>query len=221
MIEKTIALILFLCFSIPIVYLSIKGRIPLKRTITLLVFSLITGFVVCNHDMIYKIKGLGLEIETAKKEITGFKISAIEEISKEVKGQKESIGLLISNANNTSEKIEKQKEALGDLIRKASDLQAKIEDQRKKLIALNESAEKTKKDMEMLNYASEQIALILVRVNYLTLETKGDFGTVRAKKAIQEVEKDLGKLLTIIIPNEDERSAWVKSLKKTLPSAER
>ena len=215
--KEVIALFLFLCFSIPIIRLSTKGRIPLKLTITLLVFSLITGIVVYNHDMIYRIKGLGLEIETAKKEITGFKKSALDEISKEVKDQKASIGLLISNATNTSEKIERQKEALGNLIKKAADLQTKIEDQKKKLIGLNASAEKTKKDIEMLDYASRQIALILVRVTYFTLETKDEFGTDRAKKATKEMLKDLDELTRIIIPDQEERSAWTKTLKTTLP----
>jgi methyl-accepting chemotaxis protein len=214
--KEIIALLLFIICSSLTIYLAVRGRIPLRLTIALLVFSIFTGIAVSNYDIIYKIKWAGFEIETAKNEIKGFKESALKEIAEEVKDQKEAIRLLISNATDTSEKIEKQKEALSDLIRKASDLQTKIEDQKKKLIGLNDSADKTKKDIEALNYASEQVALILVRVTYFTLETKGDFGTARAKNAMQEVEKDLRKLLPIIIPNEEERSAWVRNLNKTL-----
>lgn len=215
--KEIIALLLFILCSSLTIYLAVKDRIVLQLTITLLVFSIFTGIAVSNYDIIYKIKWAGFEVETAKKEIKGFKETALKEIADEVNDQKESIKLLISNATNTSEKIEKQKETLNDLIRKASDLQTKIEDQKNKLIRLNDSAETTRKNIEILNHASEQIALILVRITYLTLETNGEFGTVRAKIALNEIEKDLRKLLPIIIPDEKERSAWIKNLNKTLP----
>jgi hypothetical protein len=215
--KEIIALLVSMPCSIIAIYLAVKGRISLRLTITLLIFSIFAGFAITNYDIIYKIKWAGFEVETAKNEIKGLKETALKEIAEEVNNQKDSIRLLISNANNTSEKLEKQKEALNNLIQQATDLQIKIEIQKKKLIALNDSAEKTRKDIEMLNYASEQVALILVRMTYLTLETKGEFGTSRAKKALLEIEKDLNKLLPIIIPDKEDRSVWIKNLNKTLP----
>ena len=73
--KETVALLLFVCCSIPTFYLAAKGRIPLKLTITLLAFSLFTGIAVSNYDVIHKIKWAGLEVETAEKEIRGFKES--------------------------------------------------------------------------------------------------------------------------------------------------
>jgi peptidoglycan hydrolase CwlO-like protein len=141
--KETIGLSLLLCFSIPTFYLAVKGRIPLGLTISLLVFSVFVALAATNYDTISKLTWAGLTVETAKREITGAKETALEEIAKKVEDQKESIRLLISNANSTSDKIERQKEALSDLIRKASALQTKIENQKEKLIGLNESAERT------------------------------------------------------------------------------
>jgi len=173
--------------------------------------------IVVNYNSISKLKWGEFEVDYAKTQIDTYTKNKLKDIAKEIDNHKESIRLLLSTANTTIEKLENQKEALNDLIQKAAELQTKIEDQKKKLIALNDSAEKTKKDIVKLNHASEQIALILVRISYFTLETSGEFGTKRAKKAMQEVESDLRKLLPIIIPDEKERSAWVSKLSNTLP----
>lgn len=184
----------------------------------LLCFSIVSGFMIANYDLVTKLSWGSIGVETAKREITEAKESAIREIAAEVKEQKESIRLLISNANDTRERMEKQKEALNDVIRKASDLQNKIEEQKKRIVELNQSAEKTKKEIENLNLAAAQIALILVRATYFTIETKSEFGTDRATKAIQEVLSDLNKILPMVIPDERERADWIKRLQTTLPS---
>lgn len=134
--KDMLALLIFLSFSISSIYLAVTKKIDLKMTITLLCFSIISGLSAANYDIIKKYKWGGIEIETAIREISEAKESALKDISTEVKDQKESIKLLISNANDTRDKIEKQKEALSDLIRKASDLQAKIEDQKKKILPM-------------------------------------------------------------------------------------
>lgn len=215
--KDLVALLIFICVSITTIYIAVRKKIDLKMTITFLCFSIISGLTVSNYDVIKKFKWGSIEVETAKKEITEAKETALKEIGIEVKDQKESIKLLISNANDTREKIEKQKEALNSLIQKASDLQFKIEDQKRKILELNQSTENTKKDIEKLNFAAGQIALILVRATYFTIETKSEFGTDRAQKAIQEVLSDLNKILPMVIPNEKERSDWIKNLQNILP----
>lgn len=103
------------------------------------------------------------------------------------------------------------------MIKIASNLQNKIENQKKEIVGLNESAEKTKKDIEILNAAAGQIALTLVRATYFTIETKNEFSTERAQKAIEEILNDLNKVLPMVIPNERERTEWINQLKSTLP----
>jgi len=123
---------------------------------------------------------------------------------------KEAIRLLISNANDTKNKLE-------NLIKIATNLENNIEEQKKEIIEINKFAENTKKEIETLNNASAQIALILVRATYLTHETKGEFGTPRAKKAIQEIMNDLNKILPMVIPNNEERAKYINDLENILP----
>jgi len=209
--KELIATLTFICITSIAIYLSVIKKIDYKLLIVLLGFAIISGFIIVNYDIIKKIKlGSIVELETAKKEILETKETALKEISSEVKGHEESIRLLISNANDTKDKIE-------NLIKIATDLDNNIEEQKKKIIEINKFAENTKKEIETLNAASAQIALILVRITYFTLETKNEFGTSRAKKAIQEITNDINKILPMIIPDNEERAKWIKNLQDTLP----
>jgi len=139
------------------------------------------------------------------------KVSEILFSTSEVKGHEESIRLLISNANDTKDKIE-------NLIKIATNLENKIKEQKNRIIEINKFAENTKKEIETLNAAFAQIALILVRSTYFTLETKNEFGTRRVEKAIQEITNDLNKILPMIIPEKEERAEWIKDLQNILTS---
>ena len=218
--KELVALLVFIPLVVITIRWAVTKRIGPKLTISLLGFSIASGFAIANYDVISKVNWLGLEVETAMTEIADAKYSALGEIDSEVKAHKESIELLTFNINDTRDKVEAQKKAMNELIQTATDLQSRIEGQKKEIISLNESAAKTKGDIETLNAAAAQIALILVRATYFTIETKGEFGTDRAKKAIEEVEKDLNRVLPMVISDEVERLAWVERLKNTLQPRE-
>jgi len=211
--KELIAFLIPFCIVCISIYLVVIKKIDYKILIVLLVFAIFSGLTIANYDMLEKFKFgskfISIEVETAIKEIQETKETAIKEISSEVKEHEQSIRLLISNANDTKDKIE-------NLIKIATDLDNNIEEQKKEIIEINKFAENTKKEIEILNAASAQIALILVRVTYLTLETKSEFGTSRAEKAGKEIINDLNKILPIIIPDKEERAKWVKNLQNIL-----
>lgn len=215
--KELIALLVFVFISAPTIYLSIKKRIDTKLTVILLCFSIASGFFITNYDIITRFKWGKVEIETAKNAISAAKQAALDEIASEVKDQKESIKLLIANANDSRDKLGKQKLAMEELIKTATALQKRIEEQKRSIIALNQTAEKTKADIEKLNAASSQIALTVIRATYFSLETKGEFGGPRSQKAIEEILSDLNRILPMVIPNEKERSEWIKKLQTALP----
>lgn len=216
--KEMMAFLTFVSISSITIYLSVTKQIDWKLTSLLLIFSIASGFCISNYDWIKKFKWGSMEVETAKQEISKFKESALSDIDKEVQSQKESIKLLMSSVNETKDEVYKQKEALSKLIETATALQSKIEEQKNQIIELNESAEKTKKNIEILNSAAKEIALILVRATYLSMETKSEFGTERAQRAIKEVLNDLNRVLPMVIPDPKERSAWVQQLQAILPS---
>ena len=217
--KEVIGLLVFICFSVVAIYFAVIKKIEIKFLIIILIFSVTAGYVIANHDAIERFKWGPLELESAKREISAAKESALSDIDKEIQNQKESIKLLMSNMNETKGEVYNQKESLNKLIETATTLQLKIEDQKNQIIKLNESAEKTKENIEGLNSAAKEIVLIHVRATYLSMITKNEFGTERAQRAIQEVLSDLNKILSIVFPDSQERSAWVEQLQSTLPPA--
>ena len=68
-----------------------------------------------------------------------------------------------------------------------------------------------------LNRANKDLALLLTKMTWLQVVTKNEFGGPRSTAAIQEIERELNRLVTIAIPNAAERNSWVQQLMSSLP----
>lgn len=215
--KEIIALAFFLAVAVPTLILAYKDKIKIGLIPTFLVFAIIGGFAITNYDVIKLLKWGNLEIQTFEQDVKTIKKSALEDVKKQVDEQKESLSVLIRDLNALSGKLEDQNESLSKLITVAEELQKKIEIQKNDIISLNNEAKNTKEEIESLNDVSAEIALILVRATYYTIETKNEFGTDRAKAAIEEILKDLNTILPRIIPNPQERANWIRELKEKLP----
>jgi hypothetical protein len=128
--KEILALIFFLAVSLFTIHKAIKKEISNFLTNSLLIFAVISGFVIANYNVLYTLRWGGLEVRTAKKEVGKVKESALNEIRYEVKEQKKILSDFISNANNTIEEIEKQKNSLQALIENAESLQNRVEQQK-------------------------------------------------------------------------------------------
>ena len=64
---------------------------------------------------------------------------------------------------------------------------------------------------------AEILATSLIRVTYFQAITKNEFGTPRAKKAQEIIEKELNKVLKLRYPNEEERKMFGQELTNELP----
>ena len=215
--KEIVALAFFLAVSVSTIILAYKDKIKISLASMFLVFAIIGGFAITNYDVIKLLKWGNLEIQTFEQDVKTIKQSALEDVEKQVDEQKESLSVLIRDLNALSGKLEDQNESLSKLVTVAEELQKKIEIQKNDIISLNNKAENTKEEIESLNDISAEIALILVRATYYTIETKNEFGTDRAKTAMEEIENDLNAILPRIIPNPEERANWIKELKEKLP----
>lgn len=70
-----IGFLVFVCVTTITIRLAVSKRIDGKMTLLFLGFAIASGFIAGNHDMIKHIKfgGEGVEIETAKREISSAK----------------------------------------------------------------------------------------------------------------------------------------------------
>lgn len=81
---------------------------------------------------------------------------------------------------------------------------------------LNEAQQERIAALEAIQKA-ETLATSLIRVTYFQAITKNEFGTPRAKKAQEIIEKELNKVLKLRYPNEEERKMFGQELTNELP----
>lgn len=197
--KELIALIVFLNLVVVVIYLAVSRQVDWKLSTGLLVFALVAGFVIANYDAIGRVKALGLEVERARAEVGVAKDEALAEIEAEVVRQKEEVSLLVAAANEARNKIEEQRQGIEALASSTADAEAKVAE---------------------LNRASGEIALLLAKITWLTLETKNEFGTSRARAAMDAILRDLNSLVAEVIPDETQRASWITDLQNSLPTRE-
>ena len=82
--KEIIALICGVSFAIATIYLHAKGKIAKASASVFLAAAIIGGLAIANYDVVKKFKGFGVEVETARQEITSAKTQALSEIQKQV-----------------------------------------------------------------------------------------------------------------------------------------
>lgn len=208
--KETVAILFGVCVTIFTLYLIVTKQIDAKISAVLLIFALIGGLGIANYDIIKRIKWKDIELETYERKVQDIKEGALHEIEREVINHKESISLLIANLNDTREKIDAQRKAVKLLVEK-------ISQQEQRLQYLANKADSTKNRIEILHKASSDLALLLTKITWLQVETKSEFGTNRAQKAIEQILNDLNRIVAVVIPDTQERSRWVGELQSSLP----
>jgi len=208
--KETVAILFGVCLTIFTLYLIVTKQIDAKMSVILLIFALIGGLGIANYDIIKRIKFKDIELETYERKVLDIKEGALHEIEREVVNHKESISLLIADLNNTREQIDAQRKAVESLIEKISQQEQRLQD-------LANSADSTKNRIEILHKASSDLALLLTKITWLQIETKNEFGTNRAQKAIEQILNDLNRIVAVVIPDPQERSRWIQQLQSSLP----
>jgi len=80
-----------------------------------------------------------------------------------------------------------------------------------------DAANQARQEAEEVRNALRDALLSVVKFVYLQVETKGDFGGERLSAALDEIEKDLNKILRAAIPDPSERKQFIESLRLIIP----
>ena len=131
--REILGLVVFLSFSIIILYLGVTKKIGPQLTVALIIVFLGAGFVIAKLDSIIKFKGAGFVIESFQEKVTTIKDKAIKDIQDEVKAQEESIKLLIAEVNNSREKLDSQEESIKSFVSSALGTEKKIIEHRQNI----------------------------------------------------------------------------------------
>ena len=217
--KEIIALLWGICIVVITIYLHVNKTLGIGSTSMLFALAIIGGLAIANYDMIKRFKGLGLEVETARKEIDSAKGKALSEIEKEVAEHKESIAMLIRTGNELSEKLENQKTVVNAMIGKAQSLETQLKDDQNKLEDIRGQVVLAHNNSQAIFNATKELSVILTRITYVQAKKKSEFGnTPRLQKAAEIIEKDINRVLQLMIPDPQERNAFIEKLTSLLPS---
>jgi len=220
--KQTIALLFGICMTIFTLYLIVTKRIDLKMSVLLFLFALIGGLGISNYDIIKKIKWegwRGLELEIYERKVHDIKDDALKEIEQEVSNHKQSIAMLIRTGNELSDRLESQKLIVNTMIEKAQSLETQLQEDQKKLEDIRGQVVLAHRNSQAIFNATKELSIILTRITYVQAQTKGEFGSSpRLKEAAEIIENDINRVLQLMIPDPNERSAFVQELTNALPS---
>lgn len=214
--QEILGLLFLVGFAITAIYLVVAKRIDLGAFVALLVFAFAGAFGIANYDFIKRLRWKDVEIETFERRVTTVKQEALDDINKQVRAQKDSIQLLISAANDTRSRLESQTKAVNDLLEKVQTTQREVAQSKRDVEAVRRRADDVRVRIEALNKASSDLALLLTKITWLQIETRNQFGTPLAQKAIEETLKELNRIVAVVIPDPAERTRWVQQLQNTL-----
>jgi len=134
--KELIALLVFICVSSISIYLRVTSIIDSKTTTLFLAFAVVSGIAIANYNVISKIKGGGVEIETAREQISQYKTEAIAAVQEEVESQKQSLRTFVRDLNLTRELLD--------------DLHTDVTEYESKLKAYQSEVDSTKKTVSRL-----------------------------------------------------------------------
>ena len=217
LIKESIALLIFLAMVGLTLYLTLKKQLNTALTVVLLVFSLLTGLAIVNHDLLrnakWEIPGLPL----FRGQVNWIKDQALQELQREADLQRQTLKPLIADLNGTSEKIDagiKYAEALLESIKKAEERMKKEE------FVLKEQSlksEQTTQQAAAFSRALSELALLFTRVTWLQLQAGEESDIKRRDAAVQQVMDQLDAIVDLVIEDPQARSEFVNSVMGSLP----
>lgn len=201
-----ISFLLFL-FLLGGCYLVIKyEKFNWKCLVASYIFVLTSMLLIEKYD--YFKFAFGNTFVEFRKKVEQLEDSFLSKLDREVQKQKESIELLISTANQTKNALETQRDELKSLIEVANTLKNEV-------TQLNEDTNRTKRDIENLNKASEEVVLTVVR------NLRNEFGPEKTNKAIRSSKNDIDKILTTMEVDPSARKRLIERVKNELSSGGR
>ncbi len=217
--KEIIALLWAICIVVVAIYLHVNSNLSKASTSLLFTLAIIGGLAIANYNLLKKFKGLGVEVETAREEIDFAKGEALSDIEKEVAEHKESIAMLIRTGNELSKTLEGQKTVVTAMIDKAQSLESQLKEHEIQLEDSKGQIVLAHRNSQAIFNATKELSLILTRITYIQAQTKNELGnSARLQKATKLIEKDINRVLQLMIPDAGEQSAFVQELTTALPN---
>jgi len=215
--KEIIALIVFFLVCSLTIFLAVRRKIGSSLAAVLLVFSLLAGLAIANHDLLRDVKWEVPGISLFRNEASQIKEQALDDLRYEGDSQRETIRANISDLNATSERLDtaiKYAEALLESVKKAEEkLKVQEFNLKEQTARIDQATEKA-----ALAYgAMADLALLLTKTIWLQFQAKDDTDVKRRDLAVRQVMDQLDVIVSAVIEDPEARSEFVNSVMRSLP----
>jgi hypothetical protein len=216
--REIIALSVFFILTGLVIFLVLKKHIGNGLTAILLAFALISGWSIANYDWMRSVRWEVPGIQPFEDKVQSIKREAISAIEEESNARRKALAAMIEDVKSASQNLEEKKKMDETLIQAAKKLDDGLKVQEQRMRELQGLAENTKEQMIAVHDATANLALVLTRLIYLQLETKGEPGNEREMRVKQEILDSLDHVVGMAIPNPEEREKFISEVKNLVPA---
>jgi hypothetical protein len=215
--KEIIALTVFVTVCSLTIFLAVRRNIGSGLAAVFLVFSLLAGLAIANHDLLRDVKWEVPGLSLFRNEASQVKEQVLEDLRYEGESQRQTIRANISDFNATSEKLDagiKYAEALLENVKKAEE---KLRVQELNLKEQTAKADQAAEKAAAAYGAMADLALLLTKTIWLQFQARDDTDVKRRDLAVRQVMDQLDVIVGSVIEDPQVRSEFVNSVMGALP----
>jgi hypothetical protein len=202
-------------------YLAGTQRIHALVTGVLLTFSLLSGFVITNHDWLNHLRFEVPGLETYQDQVVKIRDTAVQEIRNETRQQKQEILDLLAEHEDVTARLESQKKSLDGLLDSIRSAENEFKGREQLMKEMVTRGEQMRDQIVAVQNESSELALLLTRVIWLHSQAATQQNPERRDAAIKQVMDGLDAVVGLIIPDQQARSEFISGVMSTLPPSQR
>jgi len=218
--KEIFALVFFGILAGATIILAVRRRIGPTLTITLLIFSLSSGFLIANYDWLQRMHGHCPDGEYDRMQLTALRNQAVRDFAQIARREAEDLASRGDRIAQDLENWESRLKAAESVVQSMKNLEEEIRRQERSLKESNERLEKGRQQIMAACQDMAELALMTVRLAWLQIQTKDDSNSVRARTATQQMLDLLDQIVVLVIADPEARARFYDEVMTSLPPKE-
>lgn len=218
--KEIIGLTVFCALAGVTILLAVRRRIGTTLTVTLLVFSLLSGFLIVNHDCLQNVHGHQPSGEYTLKQIIALRNQALEDFGQTARREREALEQMSARALQEHENWVNRLKAVESVIESMKVLEEEIRHQEK---SLKEHHEKLERGWNQVAAAYQDIldlALMSVKLAWLHLQARDEANAARSKAASRQMLDLMDQIVVLVLTDPESRARFYDEVINSLPPQE-
>lgn len=197
-------------------YLAGTQRIHALVTAVLLTFSILSGFVIANHDWLERLRFEVPGLQAYQDRVTGIQDEAVRGLREDVEERRKDLSALLADHGELTSQLDSQKRNIETVLETLRSLENDLKEKETALKDLVARAEQARDQMAAIQSQSSELALMLTRTIWLQLQASNQQNPELAEAAVREIMDGLDDIVGLVIADPQARSEFVSGVMRSL-----